>query len=66
MKELGSSMGKSIGGGILPVRLASEPRFSGEGSPRVAPSQIPQAASRFWLYGVAVGRPTVPIAVWLR
>ena len=66
MKELESSMGKSIGGGFLPVGLAPEPRFSGEGSPRVAPSQIPQAVSRSWLYGVAVGRPTVPIAIWLR
>ena len=66
MKELESSMGKSIGGGFLPVRLAPEPRFSGEGNPRVASLQIPQASSRFSIYGVAVGRPTVPIAIRLR
>jgi len=66
MKELEASVGKSIGGGFSPVGLAPEPRVSGEGSPRVAPTQIPQALSRFWIYGVAVGRPTVPIAVWLR
>jgi|GEM_PF-3113719 len=41
MKLLETSLGREIGGGFFQFGLAPEPRFSGEGNPRVAPSQIP-------------------------
>jgi hypothetical protein len=66
MKVLESSVGQSIGGGFLRVGLAPEPRVSGEGKPRVAPSQIPQASSRSWMYSAAVESPKDPFARWLR
>lgn len=45
MKELEFSIGRNIGGGLLLVGLAPEPRFTGEGNPRIAPRQVPPVFS---------------------
>lgn len=65
MKELELSTARSIGGGFLLVGLAPEPRFSGEGNPRVAPRQIPQFSVRPWAVAYAGGFED-PMAILLR
>lgn len=55
MKELEFSIGRNIGGGLLLVGLAPEPRFTGEGNPRIAPRQVPQFSVRPWTFAYAGG-----------
>ena len=66
MKELESSLGGAVGGGFFLVGLAPEPRFSGEGSPRVAPAQISRIAPRPRMFTVMAGSSIDPGRVWLR
>ncbi len=65
MKELESTLGSAVGGGFFLVGLAPEPRVSGEGSPRVAPTQIARIAPRPWMFAVMAGSSIDPSRVWL-
>lgn len=65
MKELESTLGRAVGGGFFLVGLAPEARFSGEGSPRVAPAQISRTAPRPWMFTVVAAGSIDPSHVWL-